>query len=86
MLFSKSRFGDPARFSRQQIDNLCNKSGALTNAVGQPFVEIVGCPDIHLADLVLGVAQLLRQCFVRLADFLQQLLRLAQLFLQRSGT
>ena len=81
MLFSKSRFGDPARFSRQQVDNLCNKS-ALTNAVGQSFVEIVGCPDIHLADLVLGVAQLLRQCFVRLADLLQQLLRLAQLFLQ----
>jgi hypothetical protein len=85
MLFSKSRFGDPARFSRQQVDNLCNKS-ALTNAVGQSFVEIVGCPDIHLADLVLGVAQLLRQCFVRLADLLQHLLRLAQLFLQRSGT
>jgi hypothetical protein len=81
MLFSKSRFGDPARFSRQQVDNLCNKS-ALTNAVGQSFVEIVGCPDIHLADLVLGVAQLLRQCFVRLADLLQQLLHLAQLFLQ----
>ncbi len=85
MLFSKSRFGEPARFSRQQVDNLCNKS-ALTNAIGQSFVEIVGRPDIHLADLVLGVAQLLHQCFVRLADLLQQLLRLAQLFLQRSGT
>jgi hypothetical protein len=81
MLFSKSRFGDPARFSRQQVDNLCNKN-ALTNAFGQSFVEIVGRPDIHLADLVLGVAQLLRQCFVRLADLLQQLLHLAQLFLQ----
>jgi hypothetical protein len=41
MLFSKSRFGDPARFSRQQADNFYNKR-ALTNAVGQPFVEIVG--------------------------------------------
>ena len=59
---------------------------ALTNAIGQPFVEIVGFPDIHLTDLVLGIAQLLRQSFMRLADLLQQLLRLAQLFLQRSGT
>jgi len=85
MLFSKSRLGDPAKPNCQQVHTLCNNR-ALTNAVGEPFVEIVSRPDIHLADLVLGVARLLRQRFVRLADLLQQLLRLTQLFLQRSGT
>ena len=61
---------------------MCNNKRALTNAVGQPFVEIVGCPDIHLADLVLGVGVqfLLRR--LRLVYVYEQLLHLAQLFLQ----
>ena len=85
MLFSKSKLGDPAKPNCQQVHTLCNNR-ALTNAVGEPFVEIVSRPDIHLADLVLGVAALLLQCVLRPADLLHQLLYLVELLHQRSST
>jgi hypothetical protein len=49
-------------------------------------VEIVGGPDVHLADLVLSVDQLLLQPFLRHADLVQQLLHLAQLRLHSGCT
>jgi hypothetical protein len=85
MLFSKSRLGDPAKPSCQQVHTLCN-TRTLTNAVSEPFVEIVSRPDIHLADLVLGVATLLLQCVLRLAVLLHQLLHFVEFFHQKSGT
>ena len=58
---------------------------ALTNAVGKPFVEMFSRANIHLADLVLGVGVQLLLRRLRIVDLYKQLLRFAQLFLQRSG-
>jgi hypothetical protein len=76
--------GDPAKYSVQQAGKLRNNR-ALTDAVGKPFVEMFSRANIHLADLVLGVGLqfLLRR--LRLVYVYEQLLHLAQLFLQRSS-
>ena len=85
MLLSKSRLGDPADACNQQVDKAQTNS-APTDAIGQPFVEIVGGAHVHLPDLVLGVHQLLLQPFLRHADVAQQRLHLAQLRLDGSRT